>query len=158
MNKELNKNHRFPDDLRGNKSQLIRPDLSKNGSVFVDNPQVTDTSSFCFTFISTSIPCFVSKFYKDLQRRQGPDSGFHFLMAVLKLSSDSLFFKSFGRLSNSFGPKERILFQAIIYAFNQKNSKAHLISQIKISLLLNQKNVLCTLSSRLLVLVNSYGL
>ena len=38
MNKELNKNHRFPDDLRGNKSQLIRPDLSKNGSVFVDNP------------------------------------------------------------------------------------------------------------------------
>ena len=34
-----------------------------------------------------------------LQRRHGHDSGFHLLITVLKLSTNSLFFKSFGRLS-----------------------------------------------------------
>ena len=35
-----------------------------------------------------------------LQRRQGHDSGFHSLIAILKLSIDSLFLKLFGRLSH----------------------------------------------------------
>ena len=44
-----------------------------------------------------------------LQKRQGHDSGFHLLMAVLRLSTYSLFFKSFGRLSHIFDPKNSIL-------------------------------------------------
>ena len=44
-----------------------------------------------------------------LQRRQRHDSGFHSLISIFKLSIDSLFLKSFGRLSNIFGPKNLIL-------------------------------------------------
>ena len=40
-----------------------------------------------------------------LQRRRGHDSGFYSLIAILKLSTDSLFFKLFGRLPHIFGTK-----------------------------------------------------
>ena len=40
-----------------------------------------------------------------LQRRQGHDSGFHSIIAILKPSIDFLFFKLFGRSSYIFGPK-----------------------------------------------------
>ena len=48
--------------IKANWSSQICPTIERN---FANNPQVTDSSSFCFTSISTSSLCSVNKFYKD---------------------------------------------------------------------------------------------
>ena len=47
-----------------------------------------------------------------LQRQQGQESGFHFLMEVLKLSTYYLFFISRRRYFHIFGPKTLMISMA----------------------------------------------
>ena len=104
-------------EAKVNYSARTYPTMEKN---FVDSPYKIDSSSYCFTSIFT-VAMFCKYF---LQRWQGHDSGVHFLMAVLKLSMDSLFFKSFWKLSYILGPKTCMLFKPLLILLTRGAKKS----------------------------------
>ena len=63
-----------------------------------------DSSSFCFTFISTSSLCPVNKSCEDMMLVS-------ILNGCFKTINRFFIFESFGRLSYIFGPKARMLFK-----------------------------------------------